>query len=83
MRALASSKAAVDATCLIIACALFVIAANLRPPIQNVLLGVATSFVFFTILDILLAFQKAAANVARTRFFGPELARGHPTFRLP
>ena len=54
MRALASSKAAVDTTGLVIACALFVIAANLRPPIQNVLLGVATSFVFFAILDVLL-----------------------------
>lgn len=83
MRAIANSKAVADAVGLLIAVALFTIAANLRPPSQNVLLGVATSFVFFAILDLLLASQRAALNIARSRFFGPELTHGHPTFAYP
>jgi hypothetical protein len=78
-----TSKAALDVAGLLIASALFALAAHLRPPIQNVLLGVATSFVFFTILDILLASQKAVAGRRRTRFFGSELCHGQATFAYP
>jgi hypothetical protein len=68
---------------LVIASALFAVAIRTKPPTQNVLLGIATSFVFVIMLDILLLAQQGITNIARVRFFGPELVRGTATFAYP
>jgi hypothetical protein len=83
MRVLGNSKATLDAVGLVIALILFAVAANLPSPSQNVVLGVATSFVFLAFLDILLAAQAGILGRARTRFFGPEVTRGRPAFVYP
>src|SRR5262249_55521077 len=83
MRAIRTSNAVLNIAGLIIASALFSVATEVRPPAQNLLLGTATSFIFITILDILFTAQSRILNVARTKFFGPELARGSVTFACP
>jgi len=83
MRAVRSSKAALDVCGLITAAILFAVAAELHPPTQNVFLGIATSFIFLSILDVLLVTQKGILNRARTKFFGSELIHEKATFVYP
>lgn len=83
MRGPEHSKVILDAVGLVFAAALVGVAVSVHPPTQNVLLGVATSFIFLAILDILLATQKSVLNRTATKFFGPELARGNVTFVYP
>jgi hypothetical protein len=78
-----NSKVILDAVGLIVAAALVGVAISVDPPTQNVLLGVATSFIFLAIFDIILAAQRSVLNRTATKFFGPELARGHVTFGYP
>jgi hypothetical protein len=83
MRVPGSSKAVLDAVGLVIALVIFAVAADLGPPAQIVLLGVATSFVFLAVVDILLAAQASMLHRARAKFFGPEITRGRPAFVYP
>jgi hypothetical protein len=83
MRGPENSKIILDAIGLFVAAALVGVAVSAHPPTQNVLLGVATSFIFLAIFDILLAAQRSVLKRTATKFFGPELARGNVTFVYP
>ena len=80
---LKNPKVALDAVGLVVASGLFAAAAALTSPVQDLLLGVATSFVFIAMFDLLISAQRGVLDAARARFFGRELARGQATFVYP
>jgi hypothetical protein len=83
VRVLGSAKVALDATGLILAAGLLTAASQVPSPTKNVFQGIATSFVFITVLDILVSVQRALLNHARAQFFGAELVHDSATFVYP
>lgn len=65
------------------AAVLYTISLRLDDSHQEVTAGVASSFVFIALVDVLLAIQARLADRARVRFFGRELVRGPTTFVYP
>ncbi|GAA4601907.1 hypothetical protein BJY16_004064 [Actinoplanes octamycinicus] len=74
-RILNSQRLWLDLAGLALSAALFVAAFHARDPIQDMLVGVATSFIFATILDMFITLQNRLADRARVHFFGAELVR--------
>ncbi|HEV2371072.1 MAG TPA: hypothetical protein VGS19_02790 [Streptosporangiaceae bacterium] len=72
-----------DLAGLIIAAGLLAVGSQLSSPARDVFLGIATSFVFITALDLLISAQRAVLNHAAAEFFGGELVRRNVTFVYP
>jgi hypothetical protein len=83
MRWKKNDKLPLDVIGLVIAGALFVLAVRSASPQLDLLVGIATSFVFLAVFDLLLAAQGFLLGRSRAKFFGRELSRGGATFAFP
>lgn len=68
---------------MLIAAGLFVVALRVGGPVQDLIVGVATSFIFASVLDLLVTVQEKIVNRERLRFFGVELVSEQTTLVYP
>ena len=68
---------------LLLAAAFLALSSAMESPGRALIVGVATSFVFASLLDLLLAAQAQLAHRERVRFFGTELVRRETTLVYP
>jgi hypothetical protein len=83
VRVLHSQRFWLDAAGLALSAGLFVAAFHTKTPVLDLIVGVATSFVFATILDLFIGMQGRITDRARVRFFGAELVRGETLLAYP
>jgi hypothetical protein len=83
VRALRRPKVALDAVGILLAAILYGAAAAAPMPARSICEGVATSFVFLAVFDILLAVQAWLLYRAKAGFFGRELVEKGATFVYP
>jgi hypothetical protein len=80
---LRSQRLWLDLVGLLITAILSIVAFNLNGPTQELIIGVATSFIFVSLLDLLVASQDRVVNRARLNFFAGELIREQTTMVYP
>ncbi len=83
MQWLRSQRLWLDVVGVLIAAALFIVGFNVEGPLQELIVGVATSFIFLSILDLLIATQDRVIRRDRLKFFGGELVRDQTTMVYP
>ncbi|MGW9025642.1 hypothetical protein ACWGQ5_15780 [Streptomyces sp. NPDC055722] len=83
MRMLRDARFGLDAFGLLLSAALFTLATQLQSPAMDLVVGVATSFIFAITLDLLTALQGRIVHRDRIRFFGAELVREQTTMVYP
>jgi hypothetical protein len=83
VRNLRGSRLELDIVGLGVAGVMYVFSIKLGDPLQDVMIGVATSFVFVAMLDLALAVQANVVDRARVAFFGAELVRRQTTLVYP
>ncbi|MCT9929134.1 hypothetical protein N5079_02745 [Planotetraspora sp. A-T 1434] len=83
MELLGRQRFVLDAVGLAVAVGLFVFSLRVDGAFQELVIGIATSFVFAAMLDLLVVSQGRVLNRARIKFFGHELAREQTTLVYP
>lgn len=83
MRLLRSQRFTLDAVGMLISAVLYVTSIYTDSPLRDLLVGVATSFIFVIILDLLVMTQPKIIARDRVRFFGSELAQVETTMVYP
>jgi hypothetical protein len=83
LRLLRSQRFILGAVGISLSGALYLISVHAQSPLQDLLVGIATSFVFATLVDVLLVAQGVLLSRDRMRFFGAELVHKETTFVYP
>lgn len=83
MRLLRNQRFTLDAVGMLMSAVLYVTSIYTESPLQDLLVGVATSFIFVIILDLLVTMQPRIIARDRVRFFGSELAQIETTMVYP